>query len=100
MAIRGPVKTIRCDNATNFVGAKNELEKELTSASGEMKAYLQNNKITFKFNSPDASHQGGFWERMIRTIRAVLKGMMLKYKNRLDTQTLRTALYEAATTDH
>ena len=47
-------------------------------------------------NSPDASHQGGAWERLIRSVRSVLNGMAIKYKGRLDTQTLRTAFHEAA----
>ena len=96
MAIRGPVKTIICDNGTNFVGMKNELYKQLGLASNDLKQYLLLNRIEFKFNSPNASHQGGVTERLIRSVRAVLNSMALKLKNRLDTKTLTTAFYEAA----
>ncbi|XP_067932950.1 uncharacterized protein [Watersipora subatra] len=96
MAVRGPVNTIHCDNGTNFVGAKNELYRHSQIANRELQNYLEDNSITFKFNSPDASHQGGSWERLIRSVRAVLNGMSLKYSKRLDSQTLRTAFFEAA----
>ncbi|XP_067931111.1 uncharacterized protein [Watersipora subatra] len=96
MAIRGNVSTIRCDNGTNFVGANNELSKQIELSSGKVKDYLLENRIEFKFNTPEASHQGGVWERMIRSVRAVLNGMALKYNRRLTAQTLRTAFYEAA----
>ena len=33
MAIQGPVKQLRCDCGTNFVGARNELEATLTEMS-------------------------------------------------------------------
>lgn len=50
-ALRGPIKTIYCDNGTNFIGAKNELDKETLQADGQMKEYRVQNKIEFKFNS-------------------------------------------------
>lgn len=96
MALRGPVKMIICDNGTNFVGIKNTLKRELDLANQEMQQCLLENRIDIKFNSPDASHQGGATERLIRSVRAVLNGMGLKYKNRLDTKTLRTTFHEAA----
>lgn len=96
VSIRGPVRTLFSDQGTNFVGARNEL-KRLTDSVTEpgMKEYLQLNRIEFKMNSPDASHQGGVWERLIRSVRTVLDGMAIKFRGRMDTQTLRTAFYEA-----
>lgn len=76
MSLRGPVKSITGDDP-------------------DLKSYLEENVITLKFNSPDASHQGGATERMIRTARAVLNGMRQKYRM-IDTKTQRTAFYEAA----
>ncbi|XP_067943414.1 uncharacterized protein [Watersipora subatra] len=95
LALRRPVQTIYCDNGTNFVGAKNEIEKQLEITSKETKQYLLENRIHFKFNSPEASHQGRAMERMIHSIRAVLNAMTFKLKNKLDTITLRTFFYEA-----
>ena len=65
MARRAPVKKLYCDNGTHFVGAKNELSKWATSQS-----------IGWSFNPPSASHMGGVWERMIRTVRKVLLAIM------------------------
>ncbi|XP_067933081.1 uncharacterized protein [Watersipora subatra] len=95
--LRGQVTTLYSDQGTNFIGAKNLLQKELESVKDkELKAYLLNNRIEFKMNTPSSSHQGGVWERLIRSTRAVLNGMALKYKGRLDSQTLRTAFCEVA----
>lgn len=99
VCIRGPVKTLFCDNGTNFIGARNELAKELEQVKDErLKQYLLANKIHFNVNTPSASHQGGVWERQIRTIRSVLNGMMTSFSSRLDTTGLRTALYEVMAT--
>ena len=96
-AIRGHVTTLYSDNATNFTGAKNLFNKELDRVTdARVRQHLLDNKIDFKTNSPDASHQGGCWERLIRSARAVLNGMAHQYKERLDSQTLRTAFYEAS----
>ncbi|KAF6023746.1 hypothetical protein EB796_017947 [Bugula neritina] len=48
-------------------------------------------------NSPNASHQGGVWERQIRSVRTVLNEI-LTYYGRFDTAMLRTAFYEAMDT--
>ncbi|XP_067932957.1 uncharacterized protein [Watersipora subatra] len=94
-AVRGPVKTLFSDAGTNFIGGKNQLENELLSMrDSELKQYLTANKIEFHTITPGASHQGGVWERQIRSIRAILNGMAGKYARRLDTNTLRTSLYE------
>ena len=94
ISIRGPVRSIRCDQGTNFVGADNELEKELRSCTGKLKTFLTENKCEFIFNPPTASHMGGIFERQIRTVKSVLNGLLLKYHARMDTTTLRTALCE------
>lgn len=94
MAVRGPISTITCDNGTNFVGMHNELSRQQNLADEKMKQYLESNRIDMNFNPPKASHQGGVTERMIRSIRAVLNGINLKY--RMDTKTLRTVLFEVA----
>jgi hypothetical protein len=60
MAIRGPVKQLRCDCGTNFVGARNELEAMLAEMSQEdIKTYLERNGCEWKFNPPHSSHAGG-----------------------------------------
>ncbi|XP_067950522.1 uncharacterized protein [Watersipora subatra] len=94
-AIRGQVRTIFCDNGTNFVGGRNQLERDLLEMKdSRAKQFLLDNKIQFKMNTPSASHQGGLWERQIRTIRSILNSMTPKYSGRLTTESLQTAFME------
>ena len=48
----------------------------------------------FKLNTPTASHAGGVWERMIRTVRSVLDGLLEQHGTQLDEESLRTLLCE------
>ena len=98
IAIRGPVRRIRCDRGTNFVGASNELKQELESMKeNETRAFLQKNdaNIEFVFNPPSASHFGGVFERQIGTIRRVFEGILQAFGNSLNAESLTTFLYEA-----
>lgn len=47
----------------------------------------------FVFNSPASSHMGGAWERLIRTFRSVLNGVL--GQSSLDSSSARTVMYEA-----
>ncbi|KAK3755825.1 hypothetical protein QZH41_003462 [Actinostola sp. cb2023] len=66
---RGPIRQLRSDQGTNFVGAR----RELAQALAEMDQDKIKNKLledscdwfTFKMNVPAASHMGGVWERQI-----------------------------------
>ena len=51
--------------------------------------------VTFKMNPPYASHMGGIWERMIRSVRGILSGLLEMHGSRLDTEQLHTFLVEA-----
>ncbi|XP_060601271.1 uncharacterized protein LOC132754629 [Ruditapes philippinarum] len=94
LSVRGPIRQLRSDRGTNFVGA----ERELREAVSEM----NNDKITnfllkegcdtflFKFNVPSASHMGGVWERQIRTVRNILSGLLHNFGGQLDDEALRT----------
>lgn len=93
-ARRGPVQRIYCDNGTNLVGAKNELSKSLRSLNrGAVIASARRMDIDWKFNPPLASHYGGFYERMIRTIRRVLHAILSK-NDRLSDDILSTVFCE------
>ena len=96
---RGPVRQIRSDQGTNFVGAKRELKEALTELNqdkvkGEM-LKLNCDWIEFKLNVPSASHMGGIWERQIRTVRSVLSGLLQKNGSQLNDEALRTLMCEA-----
>ena len=98
IAIRGPIRQLYCDCGTNFVGAQNELAKELDSMNKEkIKNFLLIENcdfFEFKFNTPHASHMAGVWERQIRTVRKVLMPILLKSGSQLDDESLRTMFYE------
>ena len=95
ISVRGPVQTIFSDKGTNFMGGKNQLEKDLTCMSnGKLKRFMLENKINFRTNTPTASHQGGMWERQIRTIRSIFNNMTNRYHQKMSTEGLRTAFAE------
>ena len=96
---RGPIRQLRCDCVTNFVGASAELRKCLEEMNQEIiKAELLKENcdwFDFKFNTPKASHMGGVWERQIRTVRNVLNAILHKNGYQLNEESLRTFMCEA-----
>ncbi|XP_073714092.1 uncharacterized protein [Misgurnus anguillicaudatus] len=80
-AIRGPVKQIRSDCGTNFIGAVRELKMNKETSSSDLEKYLQQNDCTWIFNPPHASHMGGAWERMVGIARRILDCMLLETKS-------------------
>ena len=96
IAIRGAVRQIRSDQGTNFLGARNELERCLMELDKErISTYLARKECDFLMNVPEASHMGGIWERQIRTVRSVMSSVLAQAKGRLDDSSLRTFFYEA-----
>ena len=96
LAIRGAVRHIRSDQGSNFVGAKNEMERALKEMNRERVAtYLAERQCDFYMNAPGSSHAGGVWERQIRTVRSVLNSVLAHSVGRLDDASLRTFFYEA-----
>jgi len=95
IARRGPVREIRSDNGTNFVGARNELLQAIEEMDHEeIRAKLHKENIDWLFNPPAASHMGGVWERQIRTTRKVLAGLMEEYGHCLNEESFRTLMCE------
>ena len=99
-ALRGPVRQLRCDRGTNFVGADAELKKAWSEMNHEnVKSTLQKDGcdyVQFAFNVPAASHMGGIWERQIRSTRRVLDTLLYQSGRQLDDESLRTLMHEAA----
>ena len=95
IAIRGPVRQIRCDRGTNFVGGESELRKQYETmvSNSDVTSYLLTKSCDFVFNSPHSSHMGGVWERQIRSIRNILSAQ-LNRPITLDSNSLRTIMYE------
>ena len=95
IARRGQVQELRSDNGTNFKGAERELRESLLELDQtNINDYLLNHSITWTFNPPAASHMGGVWERLIRTVRNVLSPLMREFGERLDDESFRTLLCE------
>ena len=93
IAIRGAVRQIRSDQGTNFVGARNELEREIRIS--KVNSALAEKQCEFIMNAPCASHTGGVWERQIKSVRNILDSVLLLCPGRLDDSSLRTLFYEA-----
>ena len=70
---RGPVRQLRSDQGTNFIGARRELKEALEEMNHDcIRTELLKQEcdwINFKMNTPGASHMGGVWERQIRSVR-------------------------------
>jgi len=90
---RGKPKEIHSDNGTNFTGAERELREALEQLD-QAKIYnsLRSNDVQWSFNPPEASHQGGIWERMICSVWKIL-GALLK-EQLVNDETLSTLLCE------
>ena len=85
---------IRCDQGTNLVGAKNELEKALSSVDrSRVRHFLLERNcdwIEFQLNIPSASHMGGVWEREIITARNMLSVLLDQCGSQLNDESLQT----------
>ena len=77
-AIRGPVAKLRCDQGTNFVGRKSQLDDALLEMDQtRIHKFTAEQGCEWIFHPPHASHFGGVWEREIGTVRRVLDAMLL-----------------------
>ena len=80
ISIRGPVKLIRSDRGTNFVGAVKELNlPAFTDEGGDVNNFLSNQGCIWLFNPPHASHMGGAWERMIGVVRNIMNAILIDH---------------------
>ncbi|GBL91789.1 hypothetical protein AVEN_71422-1 [Araneus ventricosus] len=70
IARRGRPKTIYSDNGKNFKGSCNELSK-LDWNQIQREANLK--RMSWKLNPPTASWRGGWWERLVRVIKELLR---------------------------
>jgi len=66
---RGPLRKLRSDQGTNFVGAENELKAMLQEMDDEkLKAELLTENIDWIRNPAAASNFGGVRRRQIRSV--------------------------------
>ncbi|XP_076041923.1 uncharacterized protein LOC143025800 [Oratosquilla oratoria] len=89
-----PIK-VWTDNSTNLVGARAELahnERDLDLSL--IVRETRRRDVEWSFNPPSASHHGGVWERMIRSVRKVLFALVIKSPRMVD-DALQTLFCEA-----
>ena len=76
---RGNPGTISCDNGTNFVGAERVLRESMEDWDQQrLGSFMSQRGIEWRFNPPAASHMGGAWERLIRSVRKVLSAVLVQ----------------------
>lgn len=93
VARRGPPRVIYSDNGSNFRGAETDILEALrTWDQDRVGRELLRKNIQWHFNPPLASHQGGVWERLIRSVRRVLHSMIGEHL--VNEETLTTFLIE------
>jgi hypothetical protein len=75
----------------------NQLQSAVEEINDEqVKKFLMDNACDYVPNVPNASHQGGVWERQIRTARSVLNSLLSSQGTQLDDEGLRTLMCETA----
>ncbi|XP_035227536.1 uncharacterized protein LOC118199725 [Stegodyphus dumicola] len=85
IACRGRCTVVYCDNGSNFVGAANSLKDW-----NRIQKHGVVNLINWKFNPPTAAWWGGWWERLIRILKDLLKRVL--GKAHLNYEEMATAL--------
>ncbi|XP_035218646.1 uncharacterized protein LOC118191899 [Stegodyphus dumicola] len=92
IARRGRPSIINLDNGTNFMGTNNLFQK-INWKEVDGKTTIK--KIKWKFNPPTSAWWGGWWKRLIRIIKDMLKSIL--GRTSLGYEELLTVLYEVET---
>lgn len=71
---RGVPKRLRSDNGTNFIGADAEAKRFSDVFEPQrIQEELSSHRIEWIFNCPLNPSEGGIWERMVRSVKRVLR---------------------------
>ncbi|XP_037502495.1 uncharacterized protein LOC119376894 [Rhipicephalus sanguineus] len=93
VARRGICSTIYSDNALTFKRAAKDLKAMFALLkSQEMQSYFAGNQIRWKFIVERAAWWGGFWERLVRSVKVALRKVL--GRSSLNFEELTTVLYE------
>ena len=77
IARRGKPEIIRSDNGTNFHGGDRELRSALSEWNQQkINAFTSEREIEWILNPPTASHMGGVWERIVQSVKKILKALL------------------------
>ena len=75
--LRGHPKEIRSDCGSNFTKADKELKDAVDEWNQQrISGFCTQRGIEWIFNPPGANHMGGPWERMIRSVRKILRALL------------------------
>ena len=76
-ARRGKPQRLFSDNGTNFVAAERELSEEVSKINDKrVHDSMLVDSVDWKFNPPSAPHMGGAWERLIRSVKSLLRHLV------------------------
>ena len=74
---RGRPQIMYSDCGTNFVGATTELQELISGLNREqIENFATKHSIRWSFNPPASPHMGGAWERLVRSVKEVMTGLM------------------------
>lgn len=91
---RGISRTVYSDNALTFKRASKDLQNMFRAIrSEEVQGYFSNRRIIWKYIVERAAWWGGFWERLVRSVKVSLRKVL--GKNSLNFEELATVLIEA-----
>ncbi|PIK44569.1 hypothetical protein BSL78_18566 [Apostichopus japonicus] len=77
VARRGQPVKIFSDNGSNFQAGEKELRNAFKAMNkDDVEAFFHSKGCEWHFNPPTASHFGGAWERLIRSVRRILRGVL------------------------
>ena len=92
---KGYPEKVWSDNGTNIVGAEKEIRKSLSQLDrAKIVQAARRHRVEWIFNPPHASHQGGIWERMIRTLRKVMVALLNASNVAMNDEVLNTLFCE------
>ena len=84
---------IRSDNGTNLTGRERKIHEAINSWNQQkIEGFLHQKNIEWKFNPPGALHMGGVWERVICSVRKILR--VLLREQLVSGEALRTLMTE------
>ena len=93
VSTRGMCRTIYSDNAKTFKGAEKDLKECLGLMNSEsFQSLMAEEAITWKYILEGSPWWGGFYERLMRTIKAPLKKIL--GKSRMNTDEMSTVIKE------
>ena len=88
-------KEMWSDNGTNFTAADKELKEEVQAINSlKTDNEMLRQDIKWNFIPPRAPHMGGAWERIVSSVKQVLKGLITR--RLLSDEELKTFFAEAA----